>query len=179
MRNIYIILGVCIVFCIAFTGSVKGKIVRYIDRNGNVQYVNTDYSKVPPGYMDQVKDQIAPIPEVEKDIPGEDISSVTQDDQNTTNPATSGIAGNLSNNQKPVVLPKLDLKQINVELFVTESCAKCMFTEAYLDAKKISYTKYDIDSDPEGRSKYKDIGSGKIPVAMVKDKKFDIYLFEN
>jgi len=54
-----------------------------------------------------------------------------------------------------------------MEIFVTSWCPHCRDLENYLSSKRVQYTKYDIEKDAAGKSKYDQIGVRGVPVVKL------------
>lgn len=57
-----------------------------------------------------------------------------------------------------------------VTIYVTSWCPYCVKLEKFLNKKKISYQKYDIEKDASGRVKYNRLGKRGIPITTVGDQ---------
>lgn len=128
---------------VALTGATRlhAEIYRYTDKQGRLFYVD-DISKVPQQYRQQLEDA-EPLPEV----------SV----MDATKP--SGI--------HPVYEEKRKVANASVELFVTSWCGYCRKLEQFLDAKGVSYTRYDIEKDADASQRYQQLGVRGVPVTRV------------
>jgi len=52
-----------------------------------------------------------------------------------------------------------------VQIFVAEWCAHCKALEKFLESEKVSFERFDIDTDPYGASVYKEHGS--VPISKI------------
>ncbi len=125
--------------------------VKYIDRSGKEHYVNTDYTKVPAEYQDQVRDQL---------------------NDATKNPADS--IPNASNQIINAVPPKItDLPKPNlqkVEVFIAANCKDCERLETLLKANKIEYMHYDVESTSMGKDFYSTMQNETLPITRIGDR---------
>lgn len=134
-----IIILLILTFCL--TALAHAKIVHYTDADGKVHYVNTDFAKVPDEYYSQVRAQL----EVPKPVQTQDTKSL-----NSAKPADKKA--------KPVI-------------FLTSSanCPVCPKLEGELRAKKIFYSRYDVDYNQKGRELHEQIG-GELPICLVEEE---------
>lgn len=59
-----------------------------------------------------------------------------------------------------------------VEIFTTEWCKYCKQAIAFLQANRIKYTQYDVETNPYARKRKKDLGGGKgVPFAVINGRK--------
>ncbi|MCC6931928.1 MAG: glutaredoxin family protein [Deltaproteobacteria bacterium] len=54
-----------------------------------------------------------------------------------------------------------------VILLVIENCSFCDKTEAFLNDKGIPYKRYDIKKDAQGKSLYRQLGGGGVPLMKI------------
>ncbi len=67
------------------------------------------------------------------------------------------------------ITPSAESKRVGnkIEIYVTSWCPHCKSLESYLSSKHVQYTKYDIERDSVGKSKYDQIGVRGVPVTKV------------
>ena len=139
MRPIEFFLLMLSIFTIVV--AAEAKMVSYVDKNGEMHYVNTDFSKIPEEYRHQVEE--------------------TTTEDNTTN---KEILKEPS--APPAANPTPENTQNTVEVLVSLDCLDCKKLEALLSSHKINYLRYDVNSHPYGQTLYKEIG-GELPITKV------------
>ena len=127
-----------IVFFLVMTGLAHAKLVHYMDEEGIIHYVNTDYAQVPLEYRWQVKEPPA----------------------NETGEAVDNLPANAEISVAPEASPEPQ-PQI-VELFIRRDCDRCRLLELKLKGGLIPYVAYDVDIHPIGRQVYEEQG-GDLP----------------
>ena len=142
MWNIYFIL---IVSTFVAVPLVKAEMVSYVDENGEMHYVNTDFAKVPEKYRHQLENEA-----VENSIPA--------------NPETT-----LPQTAPQPIQPLMGNQGAPVEILVSLNCPDCQKLEILLKAHKVSYLRYDIDTHPRGKELYEEIG-GNLPITKIGEK---------
>ena len=117
--------------------SVQSEILKYTDNQGKTYFVDSA-DKVPEPYKKQS---------------GE-----------TKLPAISRLKAR----EYEKITPTADQsKSKKMEIFVTSWCPHCRDLESYLSSKHVQYTKYDIEKDTVGKSKYDQIGVRGVPIIKV------------
>jgi hypothetical protein len=122
---------VTIILCLPSAGWPE--MVHYVDENGKVHYVNTDYQRVPPQYSNQVQSQLR------KDTPITDASpdeEQKEESQPTTEPAIEEVPS---------------VSAIDVDVFVSADCEECPRLLQELAIQKVSYHRYDVVEHSYGR----------------------------
>jgi glutaredoxin len=65
---------------------------------------------------------------------------------------------------------KAALSEVRIEMYATSWCGSCRRAREYMDFNAISYTEYDIDSDPEAKARLSMINPRKsIPTFQIDD----------
>ena len=141
-----IFLSILITFFL-ITATAYAKMVRYVDKDGVIRYVNTDYAQVPIEYRWQVEPPPEEEPEQEA-VPSETEMEIISTENKITEPA-----------QKPLF----------VELFVRQDCDACRLLELKLNGGKIPYAAYDVDIHPNGQEVYAREG-GELPFVRIDGK---------
>ena len=54
-----------------------------------------------------------------------------------------------------------------VQILVTDWCPYCKKLEAYLNDKKVRYTRFDVEKDKKGKQLYEQLGRGGVPIVMI------------
>jgi len=143
-----------VVFVTCAVKAGEAAFVKYKDKDGKEYYVNTDYTKVPDQYLDQVRDQLQEIKE--KAMPAANITPDTpgKNKQNllswTGNPSTF-VTG-------------------SVQIFVSSNCQDCQRLETLLQVNQIKYMRYDVEYSSMGKEFYKTMGSTQLPITRIGDK---------
>jgi glutaredoxin len=127
------------------------EVCQYTDNKGQVYFVD-DFSQVPDEYRTRVKRTEA-LPEVNiVGRPGHATfdSSRTHDTQSVeeTSQKTKRYDG-------------------KVEIFMTSWCGYCKQLARFLDAKRISYTTYDIEKDAGANRTYRELGGRGVPLSRI------------
>ncbi|MDH4099670.1 MAG: DUF4124 domain-containing protein [Nitrospirota bacterium] len=122
---------------------------RYTDDTGALHYVD-DLSLVPPKYRSQLKDA-KPLPQ---------INVAPQ----IATPPLANPEAKPSQQEEP---RKREVTSKTLEVFVTSWCPYCKKLEAFLDAKKIPYTRYDIEKDEKAHRVYKELGGRGVPLTRI------------
>lgn len=55
----------------------------------------------------------------------------------------------------------------SVTLLTADWCKVCKAAKAYLNARGIAYTDLDVEKDPEGKKRYKELGGKAVPIILV------------
>ena len=113
------------------------EILRYTDESDKVHFVNSR-EKIPKQYRDQLKKQKA-LPQISK-MKGREI------------PASA-------------TRPSRTFRR--VEVLAADWCPQCKALEKFLSARQISFTRYDIEKSRKGKSLYKKLGGGGIPITRI------------
>jgi len=133
----YIKLLSILALIIAYNTSVQSEILKYTDNQGKTYFVDSA-DKVPEPYKKQAGD--------------------------TKLPAIS----RMESREYEKITPSADSsKSKKMEIFVTSWCPHCRDLESYLSSKRVQYTKYDIEKDAAGKSKYDQIGVRGVPVVKL------------
>ena len=132
----FIVLGSIFLFTLA----AEAKMISYVDKAGEMHYVNTNFSKVPPEYQDQVEEQVSEENNMEGTLP-----------------------------EEPVKKPKTEKIEPLVEVLVTLDCPDCRKLELLLNAHKVTFHRYDVMSHPYGKELYEKIG-GNLPITKIGDQ---------
>ena len=127
----------------------RAEVIRYVDENGQTNYVSGP-EKVPQKYQDQLSKQ-KPLPEITK-LPAREFDAQIK----TLNVPEHSL--------RP---EKSAAKAGKVEVFVTDWCPYCKKLEAFLKAKKVQYTRYNIERDKKGAKLHAQLGGGGVPVLRV------------
>ncbi|MCR4336347.1 MAG: glutaredoxin [Candidatus Omnitrophica bacterium] len=120
------------------------KLVHYTDKNGQIHYVNTDFSKVPAEYYPQV------IKQLKEEKPK--------------------VEAPLEEKKEEEVLPvgpteeAKNLASAKVELFTGEECKECKKIELILRGNGVAFEQYDIFRHPYGVQTYQKLQGGKPPI---------------
>jgi len=125
--------------------------VHYIDERGKIHYVDTDYSKVPERYRDQVAGQLA----AEEKKAGHSPAALPP---GAGGEATTGRTNN-------VILSSGSGLQI--DLFVKPACVECAFLEIFLNSERIPYDRHDVTQDPNAKKMFAELGSPPVPVIKI------------
>ena len=134
-----------ITFLFVFAGVAQAKLVRYMDEEGIIHYVNTDYTQVPPQYRWQVEKP--PANEAEENA--------------------SDLPANAEVSLPPETPPQPQAQL--VELFTRRDCQPCRLLELKLKGGLFPYVAYDVDIHPIGRQVYEELG-GDLPFVRVGKK---------
>ena len=131
---------------LGLTSLTKAEMVKYIDENGKIHYVDTDYGKVPDRYKHQIK-----ATETKQE------TKVTE----TTAPNVPAlpVLQQMTTQQPPQIK--------SVEIFVSANCPKCMFIESIFKNANVKYSRYDINTDPAARKRYTELNVNAIPVIII------------
>ena len=114
---------------------------RYFDERGEVHYVDSP-DKVPAQYQSEKLDA-------------------------QSNKVSRGGSATYMPRPKSDESLQNTAKKQKVEIFVTSWCPHCRELETFLDAKKISYSRYDVERDAKGRKKYQSLGGGGVPLIKI------------
>ena len=145
MRKIYYAIFTISLLVLTVSAPAKADLVSYIDENGEMHYVNTNFSKVPEQYLDQIKQQKEP--------------SETEQKQPSPSPGQSD-QGHLADN------PEKDLPP-PVEVLVNAGCLDCKKLELLLKAHKIPYFAFDVDKTDRGKTLYQQMDGGALPITVI------------
>ena len=125
-------------------------IVKYVDQNGSVHYVD-NISKVPEQFRGKAVNADN-LPRINKlDIA---VGAKGQGDSVISKMLTKSSSANKKG-------PK------RVQLFVTSWCSFCQQMESFLRKQGIQFTKYDIEKSSEGAAIHAKIGGGGVPVTRI------------
>lgn len=125
---------------LASTLRLDATMVRYVDESGKTIYLNTDNSKVPDRYLDQVRSQL-----------------------NMIQPSI----GEPLKDSSPTVTLLEPTQPIKVEVFISLNCPDCRDLEFRLRAHGIKYLRYDVNYHPYGIKFYKEQGQPGVPLAKI------------
>jgi len=117
--------------------TAQSEILKYTDNQGKTYFVDSA-DKVPEPYKKQTEGQTK-LPTISK----------------------------LQAREYEKITPSAETKRGQMEIFVTSWCPHCKDLESYLLSKHVHYTKYDIERDSVGKSKYDQIGVGGVPIIKV------------
>lgn len=146
------IAALCALVTVLGTTPALAKMVSYVDENGKVHYVNTDYAKVPDRYLPQVQGQ----------IPAEEQASEMLQPEEPAQPV-----------QNPTPIPAENLKLQSLEkkpetkFFVSQNCPACLFAEGILQQQGLPYTKYFIDDGGVGQQLYLELQLTSVPATVI------------
>lgn len=143
MRRIILFLS-SLALTVSWSTYSYADVLRYTDEAGRTHYVES-LDKVPERFRSQLKDA-KPLPGISK------APNVTY-----TNTYLAKAKREPAGHKR-------------VEIFVTSWCPYCQKLEAYLKDKHISFTKYDIEKDSQGRKIHTQLGGGGVPVIRVGSK---------
>ena len=128
--------------------------VRYVDERGRVHYVNTDNSKIPEQYREQVEPK--PLQESEESSKENSLTnSLLTPAEPTSPPDTTSIAS---------------LPEYKIEILLTFDCQNCIQLLNFLKAHNLNYIPYDIQNSDVGKEKYREVGGGELPITMIGDE---------
>jgi len=131
--------------------NLQAEMVKYVDENGKIHYVDTDYGKVPDRYKHQIKAKEIKTEEVKEEAKPEEASA-------TPVPALT--------NPQAVTAPST-VKAKSVEMFVNSDCPKCLLVQSALNNSNVVYTTYNIETDPEARKRYESLNTSVLPVLII------------
>jgi len=153
------------------SSSAKAEIVSYRDNNGNVHFVNTDYSSVPEEYRDRVKKSKVTGTETTMEPTSIDdpknIKKISEILEKLGSIKAKKENKNSSGTKKTEEEPTNE--ESTVEVFSSEDCVECVFWETFLRSENISYIKYDINTDPEARRRYEEFKTKILPITVIDD----------
>ena len=133
--------------------ALHAAMVYYYDESGEIHYVNTNITSVPPQYLDQVRPQLEAIAAQEK-------------------AAQEEAAQQTSSEQTPAVTPEQTASRPVKVILLTNSydrATKRMMM--VLNANKIHFKRYDILGSSTGRKLYDEYNRPDLPAAIINDTK--------
>ncbi|HTL51650.1 MAG TPA: glutaredoxin family protein [Planctomycetota bacterium] len=97
---------------------------------------------------------------------------------------TLEITGRISSYDSPEILPENSgekpesaankpAKNKRVVMYSAEWCGVCRKAKQYFAEKHISYTDYDIDTDPKGKADYENLDAHGVPVILVGNRRMN------
>ncbi len=125
---------------------VVAQVFKYTDESGQVFYVD-QLEKVPKQYREQASGDS--LPGISK-VPSAKRAGYYDQDLSSPTPAATS--------------------RKSVEIFVTEWCPYCKQLESFLQEKRISYKRYDIERDKVGKKLHSELGGGGVPVVRIGSK---------
>lgn len=128
-----------VLFFLSFATLARADVFHYVDEAGKKHFVDSR-EKVPAQFRAQLETQKA-LPAISRSQPGRDKLY-----EKNTYPGYNGG---------------------RVEIFVTSWCPHCKELEAYLTRRQVSFVRYDIERNREGRDKYEQLGGGGVPVIQI------------
>ncbi len=134
--------------------SSEAKMVRYVDEQGKVHYVNTNFSKVPERYREQVEP---------KKTSTESPESPKENNPIDNPPSPPKTTSPSPNNELSTSSPQ----DYQVEVLVNFDSLDCVKLVNFLESHNISYIPYDIQNSDIGRQKYNQVGKGEIPITIM------------
>lgn len=141
MKLVHFILPILSIFLAAL--SAKAEMISYVDEDGEMHYVNTDFAKVPGKYRQQIE--------------GDTAADNSTLNKKVAAPQSEELA-TVSKNKEP-----------SVEILVSLDCPDCHKLAILLKAHKIKYLRYDVDQHPYGKELYAKIG-GNLPITKIGDE---------
>jgi glutaredoxin len=130
--------------------SVQAKIVSYVDENGQMRFVNTDFAKVPEKYREQVEPKTP------------DASAAEVENQNERPSAGPESDVPLTDSEQPLAKPADP-----VEVLTKSDCLDCRELQMLLAAHDIEYTTLDIEKSERAKTLYEYAGGGKLPITQI------------
>ena len=135
-----------VAFCFLSAANAQAELFRFRDASGREHYVD-NAAKVPDAFaatLDDLKD-------------GRQISRAGS--------ATYSNEPGPQRSEENTVVAARARKRIQV--FVTDYCPYCRNLEAYLNERKIPYTRYNIESDPKAQIAFREIGGKGVPITQI------------
>jgi glutaredoxin len=136
---------VCLLLLLFSPLSLQADVVRYVDKQGNLHYVE-GLDKVPEPYREQAKSG--------QTLPG--IMRYKEADRPVA--PSSGQSKSTVSRSKPSKL---------MEVYVTTWCPSCRALEAFLKQKNITYARYDIERNRTARNTYHSLGGNSVPLSRI------------
>lgn len=130
------------------TVPASGIMVRYTDESGKIHYADTDYSRIPERYMDQVRPQIEAAERERK--------------QKEEQEKPKGIP-DAAEPEVSVALPPVPP---TVKVYVGSDCLDCQDLILALATGGVPIEPINVDTDPQGREFYTEQG-GDLPITTI------------
>ncbi len=146
MKNIAIYILAAAITIGETSGEAQAKMVRYMDEYGRPHYVNTDLGQVPERYRSQIEPKKEPVIDNEK---------------------VEKPAPQVPTPQLPVAVSPEPGAYEKVVLLISPNCPNCVRVQNFLNANRVSYVYYDIETDAAGHEKYAAVEEGELPVAVL------------
>ncbi len=141
---------------VSFINSSEAAFVNYTDINGKVHYINTDYSKIPDQYLNQVEEQLQKIEAAKTKS-----SQINILDPNKQPPSTTNGEELINQDKKTNPL---------VEVFFKTDCKDCTRLQVLLEANNIKFSLYDVENSNYGIEFYKTQQNGQLPITRIDSK---------
>ncbi len=141
MLRIFTVLAAQLLTSFLLAAAADAEVFKYVDGEGRTHYV-TDASKVPTEFQAQV-DSPHELPRINK---------------------VKSLSGPLPVRRLKSSSPSAGGK---VEIFVTSWCPYCVKLEKFLKAKRIKFTRYDIERSKVGSKKYSEMGVQGVPIVRI------------